>query len=192
MSLVYIFTGTGKGKTSAALGMVLRARCADMKVAWLAWYKEASWDVSEYKMEKLLDVDLFIGGKGFYFKDKQTTLKTGNAHVKKTNVGAVADTTTEQTHKQAAQATLDKAMELVTSQTYDLIICDELCQAVAEDLVDIQEVLKLIGRRGETHVVLTGRFCPQALIDVAHTVSEIRPLKHAYDEGIPAMKGLDF
>src|SRR5688572_18407536 len=127
MSRVYIFTGEGKGKTSAALGMTLRARCHGMSVAWVAWYKEASWDVSEYKMKELIGVDLFIEGKGFYFEDK--------SKVKKTKVGAVVDKATNTEHKNAAAQALDKALSLIESQKYDLIVLDEICQAAGDGLV---------------------------------------------------------
>ncbi len=184
MSLVYIFTGEGKGKTSAALGMALRARCSGLQVAWVAWYKESTWDVSEYKMDKLIGVDLFIEGKGFYFEDR--------AKVKKTKVGAVVDKATNADHRQAAKHALTKSASLIESQKYDLIILDEICQAVGDGLLELKPVLDLIANRGSTHLVMTGRHCPQDLIDLADTVTEMGNLKHAYDKGIGAVKGLDF
>ena len=86
--LIYIFTGDGKGKTSAALGTVTRAVCAGKKVAWVAWYKSDSWDISEKKIPQILTgVDFYLMGKGFYIKEvrsmkygvriKEKKLKTG-------------------------------------------------------------------------------------------------------------------
>lgn len=184
MSQVYVFTGEGKGKTSAALGMTLRARCSGMRVAWVAWYKEATWDVSEYKMKDLLGVDLFIEGKGFYFEDR--------SKVKKTKVGAVVDKATNADHKKAATHALNKAAALIESQKYDLIILDEVCQAAGDRLIKTERVLGLINKKGTTHLVLTGRHCPEEIIKVADTVTEMKKIKHAYDQGVAALKGLDF
>ncbi len=184
MSLVYIFTGEGKGKTSAALGMVLRARCAGLKVAWVAWYKDPTWKVSEYQMKKLLGVEMYIGGKGFYFPD-QTKMK-------KTKVGAVVDRVSQADHIRTAQETLAFAAKILQSQKYDLLVCDELCQAVSEGLVKKKAILALVSARGKTHLVLTGRDCSPELEAVADIVTEMKKVKHAYDQGLPAVKGLDF
>ncbi len=70
-SLLYIFTGDGKGKTSAALGVAFRATCANLKVAWVAWYKQASWQTCESQMAKLLLIEVFLMGSGFYIKTSQ-------------------------------------------------------------------------------------------------------------------------
>lgn len=184
MSLVYVFTGEGKGKTSAALGMTLRARAAGLKVAWIAWYKDPSWNVSEYKMNELLGVDLFIGGKGFYFKDK--------SKIKATKVGAVVDKAEALEHESAAQISLNKLEALIDAGEHDLIVCDELCQAVGEGLVEKTQVEKLVAGRGKIHLVLTGRNCPDWLSEAADTVTNMTNIKHAYDRGIAAVKGLDF
>lgn len=184
MSQVYIFTGEGKGKTSAALGTVLRARAGGLKVAWVAWYKDQAWDVGDYHIKDLLGVELFIGGKGFYFSDR--------SKVKPTRVGAVVDKASEADHKQAAQTTLKTARELVQSQKYDLVILDEVCQAAAEHMIQTKDLVGLIEERGKTHLVLTGRHCPRELIGLADTVTEMKKIKHAYDKGMRAVKGLDF
>lgn len=192
--LVYIFTGTGKGKTSAALGMTLRAVCNHMRVAWVAWYKSADWGVSEFDIEKYLPaVQLFVFGKGFYFaNDSSDIKKVGTVKVAKTNVGAVVDNAQVDEHKSAAQQALKKAQEIIKNQSVDLLICDELCQAVAQGLVSIKQAQSLLRSRGNIHLVLTGRDCPQELIKLADTVSEINSVKHAYDQGKKAIKGLDF
>lgn len=184
MSLVYMFTGEGKGKTSAALGMALRAVCNDMRVAWVAWYKESSWQVSEYKMKELLGIDLYVGGKGFYFFDQ--------SKVKATKVGVVVDKVSATAHQTAAQQTLAHAKTLLRTQQYDLLILDEVCQAVSEELVSQKAIVELIGMRGKTHLVLTGRHCPPKLITIADTVTEMKKVKHVYDQGVAAVKGLDF
>ncbi len=184
--LIYIFTGTGKGKTSAALGMALRAICDGKKVVWIAWYKESSWDVSEYKAGELLgeNFSMFIGGKGFYFAD--------HSKIKKITVGAVTDKVSEDEHKKAAKESLQKLKDILEEKKTDVVICDELAQAAGEGLVDVADVLEILKSRGTTHLVLTGRNCPHTLIDAADTVTEMRKIKHAYDKGTMAVKGLDF
>lgn len=193
-SLVYLFTGTGKGKTSAALGMSLRAVCAGMKVAWVAWYKESSWDVSEFGATKYLpNFEMYVMGKGFYFQKPTEDVKTvGKVRVAKTQIGVVVDAHHAEDHKEAAKLAMQKAIELVEKQEIDLLVCDELAQALAQGLVSEKDIDTLLARRGKIHLVITGRDAPQVLIDLADTVSEIKPIKHAYDRGIMAVKGLDF
>jgi cob(I)alamin adenosyltransferase len=191
--LVYIFTGTGKGKTSAALGMTVRAVCNGMKVAWVAWYKTASWGVSEFSIEEnLKNVQMYVFGKGFYFDKEEGIEKVGNVKVAKTKVGTVVDQANANEHREAAQKALQKAKEILAEGKVDLLICDEFCQAVAQKLVSMEEAISFIESRGAVHLVLTGRDCPQELIEKADTVSTINPTKHAYDQGKMAVKGLDF
>lgn len=193
--LIYIFTGTGKGKTSAALGMTLRATCNNMKVAWIAWYKSASWGVSEHQMKKFLPaVDLHVLGKGFYFdsKSEEMVKKVGKIKVAKVKVGVVVDHYASEEHSAAAQIALAKAKEILEDQSVDLLVCDEICQAVQQKLISLEQVLELLSLRGRTHMILTGRDCPQALIKEAHTVTSMEKVKHAYDQEIMAVKGLDF
>lgn len=108
------------------------------------------------------------------------------------NVGAVVDKVSRSTHKKTAQDTMSRAHELVTGQQYDVLILDEICQAVSQDLVSLDSVLSLVRARGKTHLVLTGRDCPRGLIEVADVVTKMEKVKHAYDQGIMAIKGLDF
>lgn len=194
--LVYIFTGEGKGKTSAALGMALRAVCDGRTVVWIAWYKEASWDVSEYRAVEFLgdSFTMYIGGKGFYLEHAkpENVSKVGNVRTAKTNKQVVVDKVSPEEHRKAAQGSLQKMAEIIEAQDVDVLICDELCQAVDEHLVDLSEVLQLIHNRRNVHLVLTGRHCPQELIGVADTVTEMKKIKHAYDQGTMALKGLDF
>jgi cob(I)alamin adenosyltransferase len=195
-SLVYVFTGEGKGKTSAALGMALRAVCDDKNVAWVAWYKEPDWKVSEYRAPEILGKNfiMYVDGKGFYLGKALPSVITevGNVKVAKTKAGAVVDKVKERAHWQAAQQALAHARMVIDKQEHDLLICDELCQAAGEGLLNIEDVLALIKDRGKTHLVLTGRNCPSEIIEIADTVTEMKKIKHAYDKGIGAVKGLDF
>src|SRR5258706_935577 len=195
-SLVYIFTGEGKGKTSAALGMALRAVCDGKKVAWVAWYKEMNWDVSEYNASQFLGKNfiMYIDGKGFFLGKAQVSeiQQVGKTKVIRTKAGVVTDKVSERVHIQAAAQALAHARALLDSQEHDVLICDEICQAAAEGLISVAEVLELLSLRGKTHVVLTGRNCPPEIIAAADTVTEMKKIKHVYDRGIGAVKGLDF
>jgi len=192
--LIYIFTGDGKGKTSAALGTVTRAVCAGKKVAWVAWYKSDSWDISEKKIPQILTgVDFYLMGKGFYIKEvrsmkygvriKEKKLKTG---------GKVTDLLSETDHKLVAKKALEKVEKILTSQKYFLLVCDEIVNTLADGLLDLSDIKNLIKKRGQTHLILTGRNAPQELIDQSDLVTEMKKVKHPYDKGIPVVKGLDF
>jgi cob(I)alamin adenosyltransferase len=191
--LIYIYTGDGKGKTSAALGQVLRGLANGWKVGWISWYKEASWGISEHSFSALLLPDarkrlqFFAMGKGFFLKEKQRNGKLKTARV---NAGVVIDDDSPKEHKIAAQLALKKAGELINE--VDLLILDEVCNAIDDKLLTNAEVLKILDKRGQTHLILTGRHVSPALQHAADLVSEIQKRKHPYDSGKLAVKGLDF
>jgi len=202
--LVYVFTGDGKGKTSAALGVAVRAVCVGMKVAWVAWYKEASWDIAEKRLSELMKLEMFFLGKGFYIKNDKFLISNvkSNPNDKMSNVkfkiaplksgGQVVDKATGNEHQKAALVALEKAEELLKSQKYDLLVCDEINNALHDKLLTLSAVKALLQDRGKTHLVLTGRNASEAIIQVADLVTEMKKIKHPYDKKIPAQKGLDF
>ncbi len=166
--LVYMFTGEGKGKTSAALGVVVRALGADMKVGWISWFKEEKWQMSELNLKG--KIEMYMLGEGFY------KLR--------------GDKATEKEHKQEAKKALRKAGELI--KRVDVLVLDEVCKAVEDGLVEGEKVIDLINKRGKTHVVLTGRGKIKELVEVADLVTEMKKIKHPFDKGIKAIKGLDY
>ncbi|MBU2458799.1 MAG: cob(I)yrinic acid a,c-diamide adenosyltransferase [Nanoarchaeota archaeon] len=165
--LVYVFTGEGKGKTSAALGVAVRAVCAGMKVGWVSWYKEKvlpSRSVLEGKLE------MYAMGKGFY--------------------KLPGDKATPEEHKQAAAAALKQAEKLL--KTVDVLVLDEVNNAVSDKLINLKQVIDLINKRGKTHLILTGRnACPE-LVERADLVTECKKIKHPFDRGVKAVRGLDY
>lgn len=196
-SFVYIFTGNGKGKTSAALGMVLRASCLGVKVGWVAWYKSIKWDISEKKVPQLLPtVDFKLCGEGFYIPEKTAKITSKAVNVVKTKPlntgGNVVDASSAEAHKKAAEIALEEAKKMLQTQNYFLIVLDEICNALHDNLLTLNQIEELMGARGSTHLLLTGRNAPDDLINKADLVSEIVKIKHPYDKGIPAVKGLDF
>lgn len=164
--LVYVFTGEGKGKTSAALGVAVRAVCSGMKVGWVSWYKEK---VLPTRLD-LVGLEMYAIGKGFY------KLPGDNASLPQ--------------HKSAAKKALEQAKKLM--KTVDVLILDEVNNAVHDKLINLNQLTNLINKRGKTHLILTGRgACPE-LVERADLVTEMKKIKHPFDKGIKAVKGLDY
>jgi len=169
--LVYVFTGDGKGKTSAGLGVAVRAVCNEMKVGIVQWYKEKEWLVSEYKLgEKLKGVEIYPMGKGFY------NLPTDKA--------------TKEEHVKAGQKALKKAESLL--KEVDVLVLDEINNAIKDELVGVEKVMRLIKKRGGVHLILTGRDANKQIVEIADLVTEMKKVKHPFDKGKKAVKGLDF
>ncbi|OGD61849.1 hypothetical protein A2160_00980 [Candidatus Beckwithbacteria bacterium RBG_13_42_9] len=193
--MIYIFIGDGKGKTSAALGMAVRAICAGLKVAWVAWYKEPTWPISEKKLPQMLPIDFYLMGKGFYiksFKFQVSSFKLKNKTKPLRNGGIVVDKASLEEHKEAAKAALNCVLEILRKGEHNLLICDEINNALSDGLLTIKEVKRLLKSRGKTHLVLTGRKAIPEIIKEADLVSEIKKIKHPYDKGIKAVRGLDY
>ena len=169
--LVYVFTGDGKGKTSAAFWTGVRAALRGMRVAVIQWYKEARWPTAEQGIgKKLKNFKVYLTGKGFY------KLPTDHA--------------TPQMHRQAAAAGLKQAEKLMGK--VDVLILDEVNNAVADGLIDLIDLIDLMTKRGKTHIIITGRKAHKSIIDIADLVTEMKKVKHPFDQGKKAVKGLDY
>ncbi len=172
--LVLVITGHGKGKTTAALGMVLRAVGHGLKVGIIQFMKgdmyAGEWDGIKRFGD---DVELFSTGKGF--------------------CGILGNPYSREEHRENAQYALALAREKIEQRAYDLLILDEINNARHLGLVDIEQVVALIGMRPEQmHLVLTGRDAHPDVIELADTVSEVREIKHAYRQGIEPQPGIDY
>ena len=169
-SLVVLNTGGGKGKSSAAMGVMLRAVARDWKVAVVQFLKSGDWNTGEEKMGRQLGVDWFAMGDGFTW-DSENLDKD----------------------KAIANAAWDKAAELIGSGEYRLVILDEVTYPVTWGWIDVDSVVAAVRDRPEqTSVVLTGRDADERLIALADTVTEMREIKHAYQQGIAAKRGIDW
>ncbi|MDD2598547.1 MAG: cob(I)yrinic acid a,c-diamide adenosyltransferase [Kiritimatiellae bacterium] len=169
---ILIFTGDGKGKTTAALGMVLRACGHSMRCLVLHFIKSEGV-AGEYRtLRTLPGVEVLVTGCGF-------APPPGSSGWEK--------------HRAAARRGWELLEERLAAASYDLIVLDEVLGAVKQGLIDLAELCAWLERRkGGEVIVLTGRDAPQALIDRADTVSEIKMIKHAYLQGEPARVGVEF
>ena len=123
-------------------------------------------------------------GKGFYFSDGDSQKKAAGATVR--------DVATEDEHKTEAAKAMNKAEEILHKGEAELLVLDEVLNAVADGLIDLIDLINLISNRGRTHLVLTGRKIPKEIVQIADMVSEIKKIKHPFDKGQLAIKGLDF
>lgn len=172
--LVLVYTGNGKGKTTAALGMVIRAVGYGWKLCIIQFVK-GSWKYGELKGLKLLDqfVELHVIGEGF--------------------VGILDDTKQFEEHRAAAKGGIELALEKISSGAHQIVILDELNVAYDLGLVTEEEIRQLLRARGaDQTLVITGRGAPEWLIDAADLVTEMKEIKHPYQKGILAQKGIDW
>jgi len=179
-SVVVVYTGEGKGKTSAGLGLLTRALGNRWNVAFVQFIKY--WGVGEHVfirdiMPIFKDQLLFYkGGKGFYAAGELS-----------------ANQVTPEQHKQAALETYEKAIECATSGKYQLVICDEINNAVHDGLLTEAQLKTLITTRAKgTSLCLTGRDFPEKLLKQADIATNMTKIKHHFDDKFLANKGIDF
>ncbi len=172
--LVIVYTGKGKGKTTAALGVVLRAVGHGYKVGMIQFIK-GEWYYGELTSSKRLEpeFEMIAAGKGF--------------------VGIIDDDHPIEDHQNAAKLALSLAKEKLATGQYDVMVLDEINYAVKLKLITVQDVLDLIAARPQkTTLILTGNYADEKVIEVADLVTEMREIKHPYQKGIKAKKGIDF
>lgn len=169
-SLVLVNTGDGKGKSTAAFGTMIRALARGWRVAVVQFLKSGEWSVGEEKVARDLGVDWHAIGDGFTWDS--------------------ADITESEA---IARQAWEKAAEIIAAGEHALVILDEITYPMNWGWIPTAEVIDTIRTRPDTvNIICTGRDAPQALIDIAHTVTEMRNVKHAYDQGIMARRGIDY
>lgn len=173
--LTLVYTGEGKGKTTAAIGLAIRAKGQGKKVIMLQFIKSPDRTYGEKIMFDHLGIEIYQLGIGFTW------------------------TKTPEEHREALQKAWAFSKEKVLSGNYDVIILDELNNALAidsfpiHDVLPLTEVVDIIKNRPENmHVIITGRSANEEIINIADLVTEMKPIKHYYDDGIPAVKGIEF
>jgi cob(I)alamin adenosyltransferase len=170
-SLVLVNTGDGKGKSSAAFGVVLRSVARGWRVAVVQFLKSGEWRVGEEQISReRLGVDWWAIGEGFTWESE--------------------DLSEDQAVAAEAWA---HARSVIEAGEHRLVVLDEITYPMNWGWISTDEVLEVLRNRPEhVNVILTGRNAPEALVDLADTVTEMRKVKHAYDTGVLAKKGIDY
>ena len=169
-SLVVVNTGPGKGKSSAAIGIVVRGIARGWRVAVVQFLKSGAWNTGEEKVCRELGVDWWAMGDGFTWESSDLTVDEA-----------------------VAAGAWEQARNLVRAGDHQLVVLDEITYPVNWGWIPLDDVLATItDRPPHVSIVCTGRDAPQALVDVADTVTEMGEVKHAYNAGIAAKKGIDY
>jgi cob(I)alamin adenosyltransferase len=169
-SIIIVNTGDGKGKSSAAFGVMSRGWARGWTVGVVQFIKGGKWKTGEHKLAQHLGIEWHTLGDGFTWES----------------------TDMDETMAKARHA-WEVARQKLASGDYNLLIFDELTYPVRYGWVPVEEVVEVLrGRDPKTNVVITGRDCPQEIVEVADTVTEMRMVKHAYERGVKAIKGIEY
>ncbi len=169
--LVAVFTGNGKGKTTAALGLAFRALGHGHRVCIIQFLK-GSWKYGELETAKKFSplLDFHVMGRGFTWKSDDL-----------------------EKDKQVAREAWEFAKEVILSDKYSMVILDELTYLPHYKILEEQEILSILDRKPpKQHVVITGRYATKKLIELADLVTEMKEIKHPFQAGIKAQKGFEF
>ena len=172
--IVVVYTGKGKGKTTAALGIVLRAVGHGHRVGMIQFIK-GEWYYGELTSSKRLEpeFELIVAGKGF--------------------VGIIDDEHPIEDHRLAATEAVSVAKKKLLSGIYDVMILDEINYALNLNLIALEDVIDVIKCRSKrTSLVLTGNYARREVLELADLVTEMKEVKHPYSRGIKAKKGIDY
>ncbi|MCK4237071.1 MAG: cob(I)yrinic acid a,c-diamide adenosyltransferase [Candidatus Krumholzibacteria bacterium] len=171
LGLIQVYTGTGKGKTTAALGLAMRA-CGHGLRAYMVQFMKGRIDYGELKVAERIEgltIEQF-GRPDFVDKDNPA-----------------------EEDIELAREALARSKEIVLSGEYDLVILDEINVAVSFGLIALRRVIDFVKKKPPgLELILTGRFAPDELIEIADTVTEMREVRHHYQKGIKARKGIEY
>lgn len=169
-SLILVITGDGKGKTTSALGTAMRGIAMGWRVCVIQFMKSGRWKVGEEKSGRNLGMEWWALGDGFTWESE---------NIDETQAKALA--------------AWEAAAEKISGGEYALVVLDEITYSITYGWLDENVVVETLrSRPSHVNVILTGRNASAGLIEIADTVSEIRSVKHAFDRGIKALKGIDF
>lgn len=172
--LTIVYTGKGKGKTTAALGIALRAVGYEKKICMIQFIK-GSWHYGEMYSSKRLEpeFEMIAIGKGF--------------------VGIIDDKNSKQEHENIAKEAIKISSEKIQAGKYDIVILDEINYAINLGLINVEDVINLIKSKPEKlDLILTGNYAKDEIIELADLVTEMKEIKHPFQRGIKARKGIDF
>lgn len=167
--LVIVHTGNGKGKTTAALGMLLRAWGNDMQAIMLQFVKSPERASGEHKAAQRLGIEIISGGAGFVFDPKDNGQ-----------------------HRTLAVAQWQEARKRIASDKYDMVILDEFTYPLRFGWIPLEEVFEVLDHRPpRLHVIITGRDAPGGLLDYADTAVNMVDIKHHFKKGIKSQPGIE-
>ncbi len=182
--MIHLYTGNGKGKTTAALGLAMRA-VGDGKKVFMIQFIKGPWPSGEDKSHKAFGENFcFVkGGKGF--------------------VGILNDTLPRSEHEQAARDTLARAQQEIKTGQWDIVVLDEANVAVDLKLISVQDVLNVVGSASDKNpslpvrakpelIILTGRGAPKEFYEIADLITEMQEVKHYYNDGQIAKRGVEY
>ncbi|MCL6271786.1 cob(I)yrinic acid a,c-diamide adenosyltransferase [Sansalvadorimonas sp. 2012CJ34-2] len=167
--IIILITGNGKGKSTSGFGTVLRCVGHGLK-AGVAQFIKGKWDCGERNILEKLGVDFHVMGTGFTWDTQNKELDT-----------------------QAAQEVWQETRKMLSNPELTLVLLDELTYIARYGYIDTDEIIEALNNRPKMQsVIITGRGCPQPLTDIADTISEIKDVRHAYNSGVKAQKGIDW
>jgi cob(I)alamin adenosyltransferase len=167
--LLLVLTGNGKGKSTSGFGTIARAVGHGLKAS-VVQYVKGGWECGERNLLEKNGVEFHVMGTGFTWETQDKDLD-----------------------KLAAQAAWEHSKKLLQDPSIDVVLLDEITYMITYRYIDLDEVIvALTARPKDQHVVITGRACHRSIIEMADTVSEVRSIKHAFDNGIKAQKGIDW
>jgi len=170
--LIEVYTGDGKGKTTAVIGLACRAIGHNLKVCYIYFHKNPErWGYGEFKILKKIGVDVFGFAKEHPHFDKVEKEKLREECLKG----------------------IEFIKKIYEEKKYDVIICDEILISLRDGFLEEEEIIKIMEEKPENvELVLTGRYITEKIIEKADLVSEIKKIKHPYDKGIKSRKGIEF
>lgn len=169
--ILAVITGNGKGKTTSALGQALRAAGHGMKICFIQFIK-GSWKYGELEAVKRLDdcIDFHVMGKGFTWKSEDI-----------------------EKDRSAARGAWEKAQQAIFSGAYQMVILDEFTYLLHYNMLEKKSALEVLSNKpADLHIIITGRYAPDALTQMADLVTEMTEVKHHFKAGVNAQKGIEF
>jgi cob(I)alamin adenosyltransferase len=167
--LILVLTGNGKGKSTSGFGTVARALGHGLKAS-VVQYVKGGWECGERNLLEKNGVEFHVMGTGFTWETQDKDLD-----------------------KLAAQTAWEHSKTCLQDPSINVVLLDEITYMITYKYIDLDEVIAALNTRPKgQHVVITGRACHRSIIEMADTVSEVRPIKHAFDNGIKAQQGIDW
>lgn len=168
--VLVVITGNGKGKSTSGFGTILRAVGHGLKTGVVQFIKGSKWECGEMNILKQFPVEHHVMGTGFTW-----------------------ETQSKETDIAAAKVAWEKSKAMLSNPSIDMVLLDEMTYMVKYGYIDLDEIIETLNNRPKMqHVLITGRACHRRLLELADTVSEVQPIKHAFKAGVKAQKGLDW